>query len=131
LDAVTFVASVVVGVVFVVAGAAKVARGREWPQQARDLGAPAFVVPMVPWIELVVGAALVVQLFAPWPAIGASFVLIVFTALILGQLARGRHPQCACFGAWSAAPLGARHVARNAVLLAVALVAAIGAAISS
>jgi hypothetical protein len=49
--------------------------------------------------------------------------MVVFTVQILRQLRRGRHPMCACFGAWSAKPLGATHVARNVALMALALVA--------
>jgi uncharacterized membrane protein YphA (DoxX/SURF4 family) len=120
---VAVVASVVVGLVFVVAGAAKVAQGAKWPAQAAQLGAPSMLAPVVPWWEIVVGALLVVQLGAPWPAIAALATLLLFTALIVRLLARGEHPPCACFGGWSAAPLGRRHVVRNVVLLALAIVA--------
>lgn len=123
MHAVAVVASVVVGLVFVVAGAAKVAQGARWPAQAAQLGAPAVLAPVVPWWEIVVGALLVVQLGTPWPAIAASVTLVVFTLLIVRVLAAGEHPPCACFGGWSAAPLGRRHVARNVGLLVLAVVA--------
>ncbi|MEX0846142.1 MAG: MauE/DoxX family redox-associated membrane protein [Ilumatobacteraceae bacterium] len=116
-------ASVVLGLVFVVAGAAKVAQGVRWPAQAAQLGAPSAVAPVVPWWEIVVGALLVVQLGTPWPAIAALVTLVVFTALIGRVLARGEHPPCACFGGWGAAPLGRRHVVRNAALLVLAVLA--------
>jgi hypothetical protein len=57
-------------------------------------------------------------------ALVAFAILVVFTVQILRQLRRGHHPLCACFGAWSAKPLGATHVARNAALMALALAAA-------
>lgn len=123
MHTVAVVASVVVGLVFVVAGAAKIAQGARWPAQAAQLGAPAAVAPLVPWWEIVVGALLVVQLATPWPAIAALVTLVVFTALIGRVLARGEHPPCACFGGWSAAPVGRRHVARNVLLLALAVTA--------
>lgn len=124
MGAVGVVASVAIGLVFVVAGASKMARGRDWPAQARELGAPAWLTPFVPWWEMVVGALLIVDLVAPWPALAAALTLTIFTVLIVVNLRRGHHPQCACFGAWSTAPLGVRHVWRNAGFLALAVAAA-------
>jgi uncharacterized membrane protein YphA (DoxX/SURF4 family) len=120
-------AQVFLGGVFVVAGASKIARRREWPVQAADLGAPSWLAPLVPWWELVLGALLVVGLLAPWAAIFAAVTLVAFTVAIVVQLRRGRHPRCACFGAWSTAPLGARHVWRNAAFIGVAVVAVVAA----
>jgi hypothetical protein len=39
------------------------------------------------------------------------------------HLVAGRRPECACFGAWSAKPIGVGHVVRNGVLLALAVLA--------
>jgi uncharacterized membrane protein YphA (DoxX/SURF4 family) len=125
MDALGFFAEVVLGVIFVVAGASKVARGRGWPAQAAELGAPRPLALVVPWWEMVVGALLVVGSVSPFAALAALVTLVGFTAAIVVQLRRGRHPQCACFGAWSAAPLSARHVARNVGFIALAVVAAV------
>lgn len=122
-EVVGLVAEGALGLVFVVAGASKVARSREWPAQAADLGAPAWIAPVVPWWEMVVGALTLVGLASPWPALAALVTLAVFTALIAVQLRRGRHPQCACFGAWSTAPLGVRHLWRNAGFAVLAVLA--------
>jgi hypothetical protein len=81
------------------------------------LGAPAWIIPLVPWIEIVVGAALIAQFVQPWAALTALVMLVVFTVLIGVALSHGRHPPCACFGAWSAKPIGAGHLARNAGLI--------------
>jgi hypothetical protein len=116
-------ASILVGLMFVLAGASKLALGPAWPQQARGFGAPAWVVPVVPWVELVLGATLVVQVATPWPAVGAVAILLLFTALIGRHLLAGRRPECACFGAWSAKPIGVGHLVRNTVLLALAVLA--------
>ena len=116
-------ASVALGLVFLAAGATKVVRRHEWPAQAARLGAPASVIPLVPWWEIGVGAALVTGLVAPLPAIAAATTLLAFTVLLVGVLRRGEHPPCACFGAFSARPLGWGHVARNVVFLVLAIVA--------
>ena len=121
------VAAVALGVVFVVAGASKVVSRREWPAQAAQLGAPAVIAPLVPWWEIVVGALLVVDIAAPWPAVAAAATLVVFTALLIRLIARGEHPPCACFGGFSARPIGWGHVARNAVFLGLAVTAVVAA----
>lgn len=117
------IAGVVLGVAFLVAGGSKLAAGGTWPAQARELGAPAMVIPVVPWFELVLGGVLVVQLAPRSAAAVALAALVAFTLLIVRQLRQGRHPPCACFGAWSARPLGPGHVVRNVALMLVAVVA--------
>jgi uncharacterized membrane protein YphA (DoxX/SURF4 family) len=119
-------AAVMLGAAFLVAGGSKVAAGPAWAAQARELGAPGFVVPILPWVEIAVGAALITSVGQVVAAVVAAVLLLAFTALIVGRLAQGRHPPCACFGAWSATPIGWRHVARNAVLIALAVVVLAG-----
>ena len=125
MSLVSSIAAVLVGIAFVVAGGSKLAARDSWPSQARGLGAPSWTIPLVPWVELVIGALLVVQLFRRPLAIVASAMLMVFTVLIVRKLARGEHPPCACFGAWSASPVGWGHVGRNAALIALSVVAAL------
>jgi uncharacterized membrane protein YphA (DoxX/SURF4 family) len=124
VDAIHIVARVALGAVFVVAGSSKVAIGRVWPTQAAQLGVPRRLALIVPWFELVVGALVLVGIARPWPEIVALVTLVVFTAVVWRTLHRGERPPCACFGAWSASPLGWSHVARNvafAVLAGVSL----------
>ena len=59
---------------------------------------------------------------AAWPRQAAELGAPRPVALVL-RLAQGRRPPCACFGAWSATPIGWGHVARNAVFAAFAAVA--------
>ena len=123
MSAVAFVASVLVGLAFLVAGGSKLAAGPSWAAQASDLGAPTIAIPTLPWVELAIGAALVLQLTRPVAAIAAIVLLVAFTGLIGLRLSQGRRPACACFGAWSAKPIGASHLSRNGVLLALAVLA--------
>lgn len=111
------------GVVFLAAGGSKVAMGRRWPVQAAGLGVPSWFAPAVPWFELAVGALMVAGVAPPWPAVVALLALVAFTAAIGWHLAHGRRPACACFGAWSAAPIGPSHLARNGVFVALAIAA--------
>ena len=116
-------ASIVLGLVFLVSGGSKIAAGQAWPDQARGLGAPPLVVPVLPWLEIVLGAVLVMQLAPVLAAAVALAVLVAFTALILRRLSEGEHPPCACFGAWSTKPLGRGHVVRNVGVMALGVVA--------
>ena len=109
------------------AGASQIRMGKAWIAQGRELGAPPAVLPIVPWIEIVIGALLIAQLATAAVAIVALVVLQLFTLLLIVNLGRGHRPPCACFGAWSAKPLGWGHVARNAVFMVLAVLAYIGA----
>ncbi len=122
MSTVAVVASVALGLAFLVAGGSKLAAGDAWPAQAHGLGAPAIAIPTLPWIELAIGAALVFRLVPPWPAVAALALLVAFSALIGRRLAQGERPPCACFGAWSAKPIGPTHLLRNAGLAVLGLV---------
>ena len=115
-------AAVVLGIVLLVAGIAKRA-DRGWPQDAAALGTPAWAIPVLPWFEMLLGAVLVSGLARPAAAALAGVVLIAFTGLVVLNLARGRRPPCACFGASSRRPIGAGSLVRNLVLLALAVIA--------
>ena len=123
MEVVSLVASVLLGIAFVVAGASKLAAREAWPAQAIGLGAPFFVVPYVPWVEFAVGAMLIVQVAEPVPALVAILLLLLFSLLIAKRLSQGERPACACFGAWSAKPIGPEHLARNAGLLVLGVLA--------
>ena len=123
MAAVGLVASILLGFVFLVSGATKIAAGPAWPEQARGLGAPSFVVPVLPWFEIVLGAVLVMQVVPVLAAVTALVVLVLFTALIARRLAQGQHPPCACFGTLSTKPLGRGHVIRNVGFMALAVAA--------
>ena len=115
-------AAVVLGIVLLVAGIAKRA-DRRWPQDAAALGTPAWAIPVLPWFEVLLGAVLVSGLARPAAAALAGLVLLVFTGLLILNLARGRRPPCACFGASSRRPIGPGSLVRNLVLLALAVIA--------
>jgi len=120
------VASVLLGAVFVVSGVVKLSAPRQWRTQAADLGVPGAIAAVLPIVELVVGALLIAQLARRVAAIVAAVLLLAFTALLVMRLAQGRRPPCACFGALSSKPIGWGNIVRNAVLIVVAAVVAIG-----
>lgn len=112
-----------VGAVFVFAAVAKFFMGSNWLLQARDLGVPRVAMVFVPWIEFVVGVALLGRVAPGYSGAAAAMLLVAFTALIVSKLLRGQHPQCACFGRRSTKPIGWSNVTRNFVLIALIVVA--------
>jgi uncharacterized membrane protein YphA (DoxX/SURF4 family) len=123
VDTIATLAAVALGALFVLAGGSKLVAGSAWIAQARSMGAPHPIATTVPGVELVLGAALVTGLAMPLPALLAIGLLVAFSVLIARQLVDGRHPPCACFGAWSTRPLSESHLVRNVVLIVVALIA--------
>lgn len=115
------VLAALLGAVFVVSAVAKLIDLGRWRAHAGGLGAPRSIAVVLPWLELVVGATVAVDLLDPVPAVIALVMLVAFTAVIVANLRAGRRPPCACFGAWSAAPISWRDVARNAAFIALAV----------
>lgn len=111
-------ARLVVGVVFLAAGIAKLVAWERWLADAAGLGVRRRLAVVVPPAELGLGAAVVSGLWMPWSAVVAAGLLVCFTAVIVVNLASGRRPPCACFGAWSTASLSWWHVVRNLALMA-------------
>jgi hypothetical protein len=117
------VASVVLGVVMLVAGGSKLASG-SWPQQAANLHVDRRLAAVVPWIELVLGAGLITQLSPVVFAAGSIVLLGAFTVFLARLVSRGQRPPCACFGGRTPRPISWWSVARNIALIALALVIA-------
>src|SRR5918997_4659523 len=124
MDAATLFARLLLAAVFVVAGLAKLT-DREGSRRAiTDFGLPAsLAAPMgilLPLAELAVAAALIPTASAFWGAVGALALLLLFIAGIGANLARGRRPDCHCFGQIHSAPAGWSTLARNVVLAGLA-----------
>ena len=122
-EIIVWIFSALVGAVFVYAGVSKLAIGPDWKVQAGDLEVPRVVVPFVPWLEIAVGLLLIGRVISGVANVAALVMLVSFTAVIVGQLLRGKRPPCACFGRRSTRPIGWSDVTRNMVLITLILVA--------
>jgi hypothetical protein len=120
------VAGIVLGAALVWAGFAKLLAGPDWTRQAADLGVARELALPVPYVEIVLGALVAAHVVAPWPAVAALVLLIAYTVLLAVRLADGSRPPCACFGRRSTRPLGVWHLARNAALIGLAVLAVVG-----
>lgn len=118
------IGSLVMATVFATAGVAKLRDLSGSREAMQGFGvAASFVAPLgvtVPLAELVVAVALLVGPTRTWGALGALTLLAGFALAIAWNLARGRTPDCHCFGQLHSSPAGPRTLARNAALIAVA-----------
>ena len=116
---------VALAVVFAVAGLAKLADREGARRAARDFGTPASlagaVAVLLPLAELAVAALLLPASTAVWGALGALVLLGIFTVAIGAAMARGKAPDCHCFGQLHSEPAGWKALGRNGVLGALAL----------
>ena len=124
MNAALLVARLLLAGVFFVAGLTKLADRAGSKQGLIGFGVPsALAAPLgvvLPLAELAVAAALVPASTAWWGALGALVLLLVFVMGISYNLARGRKPDCHCFGQLHSAPAGWTTLLRNGVLAAVA-----------
>ena len=115
--------------VFAVAAVAKLADPATLRATLVRFGLPGPLAPaalLLPAAELAVTAALLSSQLAWFGSLAALGLLALFSAAIAVQLARGRRPECNCFGALHARPIGPATLVRNLALLgcATAVVAA-------
>jgi peroxiredoxin len=124
MAAALLMARLVLAAVFLLAGLAKLADLAGSRQTLREFGLPARLTApfgiLLPLAELAVAVALVPLGAAWWGGLGALALLLLFMAGIGVNLARGRTPDCRCFGQLHSAPIGWPTLARNGLLAAVA-----------
>jgi peroxiredoxin/uncharacterized membrane protein YphA (DoxX/SURF4 family) len=112
--------------VFAVAGIAKLSDLTGTRKTLADFGVPEFLARgsavLLPLLEMACAAALIPAFTAWWGATGVLAMLLLFTAAIGFNLARGRTPDCHCFGQLHSERIGWKTIARNAFLSAIAAV---------
>jgi peroxiredoxin/uncharacterized membrane protein YphA (DoxX/SURF4 family) len=117
-------ARLLLSIVFLVAGVAKLADLAGSRQAMRDFGVPGKLADLfgllLPLAELATAVALIVPVTAWWGAVAATALLLIFVAGIGYNLAQGRTPDCHCFGQLHSAPAGWSTLIRNLVLAGLA-----------
>src|SRR5438270_5390925 len=121
---VLLIVRLLLAVVFLVAGLAKLADLAGSRQALRDFGVPARLANpfgvLLPLAELAVVVALLLPISAWWGGLGSLILLLLFVAGIGYNLAQGRQPDCHCFGQLHSAPAGWPTLMRNVMLAALA-----------
>lgn len=121
-------APILLAVVLVVAGCAKIARPAQAGSAFEALSVPwwlghRWIVLAHPWLEIALGIGIV--LGAGWAvriaALGSVGLTSAYLALVAGTWRRGDDVDCDCFGSLMRGQVSARTVVRNAWLLLLAL----------
>ena len=107
-------------IVFVVAGVAKLFDLSDSRQAMRDFGLPATLAApaglLLPLVELTIAGLLLPATTAWWGALVALGLLLAFVGGIVYNMARGRTPNCHCFGQLHSQPIGWPTLLRNGAL---------------
>ncbi len=124
MDVLLLLARMILFAVFVVSGLSKLFDLVGSRQAMRDFGLPEPLANpaglTLPIAELVVAILLLPVATAAWGGLGALVLLLLFIAGMSYNLARGRRPDCHCFGQIHSAPIGRGTIIRNAVLALIA-----------
>ena len=124
MNIVLLLARVLLALIFIFSGLAKLIDPAGSRKAMRDFGVPAWLAPpfaiLLPLAELVLAGMLIFPVSAWWGALVALALLILFTGAVAYQLARGRTPGCNCFGQVSSKPIGGDTLVRNFIFLALA-----------
>src|SRR5437870_4671970 len=124
MDWLLLLARVVLGAVFLLAAVSKLADRQGSRHAVGDFGVPNWlrtpIALLLPFVELAVGVLLLSGAFTRLGVFAALALLILFTTAIAISLARGKTPDCHCFGQLHSAPVGSSTLIRNALLTALA-----------
>jgi len=124
MSLVLLLARVFLVAVFLTAGLAKLADLAGSRKALRDFGVPGVLAApfglLLPLGELAVAVALLPAISAWWAGVFALVLLLLFVAGIGYNLARGRTPDCHCFGQLHSAPVGWSTLVRNGLLAGIA-----------
>ncbi|MBQ90713.1 MAG: hypothetical protein CL441_04710 [Acidimicrobiaceae bacterium] len=125
-DPLVVLAAWLLACVFAVAAAVKLRDPLGTRRTLGDFGLPnpRLLARVLPATEATTALLLVVD-----PRVGgqcAVALLVAFTTLIVGRLMAGHRNACGCFGTWSKRPLSWQDLARNGILVALGVVAALG-----
>src|SRR5215203_6055127 len=120
----TLIARAVLAAVLFVAGFSKVADPAGSRDAMQQFGVPARLSPalarLTPALEVFAAVGLLIGA-AHWAALGSALLIFGFSGAIVANLARGKHPQCHCFGQLHSAPAGVPALIRNGALIGLAV----------
>src|SRR5277367_6554107 len=120
MSVVLLVVRLLLALVFALAGIAKLADPRGSRKSMLEFGVPAFLARPLAWLlpllELACAIALIPIATAWWAADGVLALVVLFIVGISISLARGRTPECHCFGQLHSSPAGPKTLVRNVVL---------------
>lgn len=117
------------GGIFVVAGALKIGHFDVFASEIAGFqllphGVIAPLAILLPFVEVVLGAYLILGLFTRYAAAFAALQLAIFSTAIASAVVRGISTSCGCFGPSDTSVTSWPEVARDAALVVIALLVA-------
>ncbi|MFZ1427413.1 MAG: MauE/DoxX family redox-associated membrane protein [Geminicoccaceae bacterium] len=110
-----------IAALFFVAGISKLANVRRTKESILQFGAPEWTAGgisiFIPTAEILVGLLLIFSNTALYGIIGVIVLLLLFSAAIAWNLAKGHKPNCNCFGQIKSTPINKMMLVKNAVML--------------
>ncbi len=124
MDALLLAARLILAAVFVVSGVSKLFDLSGSQSAMRSFGVPERFTRAggiaLPIVEILIAVLLIPAATAPWGALLALILLVVFVAGISYSLSRGRKFDCHCFGQLTTSEIGPPTLIRNAALAVLA-----------
>src|SRR3954462_8611070 len=125
MDALVLIIRLALAIVFAAAAFTKLRDISGTRNTVRNFGVPGVLAGvagiLLPLIEIAIAVFLLLPPTYWWSAIVVSGLLFLFSCAIGFQLARGRKPNCNCFGQVFARPIGFSTLVRNGVLWIMAM----------
>jgi uncharacterized membrane protein YphA (DoxX/SURF4 family) len=126
IDALVLVARVALGLVFAVAGGLKIGHFDLFASQIAgfELLPQPLIAPLallLPFVEVLLGAYLIIGLFTRAAGIVAAVQLAIFAGAIASAVVRGISASCGCFGPADRTQTSWPEVARDLALMLVAI----------
>jgi peroxiredoxin/uncharacterized membrane protein YphA (DoxX/SURF4 family) len=125
MDAISVCARLLLVVVFLASGVAKLVDRASLRRAFVAFGVPSKllgVAPLLPATELAIAILLVPDSSARWAGLAGLSLLLLLSAAVISNLAQGRRPPCHCFGNLSRAPISWRTLVRNGLLIGLAAI---------
>jgi thiol-disulfide isomerase/thioredoxin len=124
MSVILLLSRIALAVVFGLAGVTKIFDLKGSRTAMLDFGLPQWLAaPLgscLPFLELAVAGLLLPTETVWWGALGALVLLVAFVVGIAINMARGKRPDCHCFGQLHSAPVGPITLVRNGLLAALA-----------
>jgi uncharacterized membrane protein YphA (DoxX/SURF4 family) len=132
VNAAVLLLRLVLGGIFIVAGASKIGHAAEFAQQIAAFRllpqltiAPIAII--LPFLEVLLGGYLVIGLFTRIAGWVAAVLLLVFDGAIASAVLRGLSLSCGCFGPNDKSVTTWGEVARDAIFVVLAIIVALRA----
>jgi uncharacterized membrane protein YphA (DoxX/SURF4 family) len=132
VNVVVLILRIALGAIFIVAGGSKIGHAAYFAAQIAGFRIlPQVVIAPIalalPYLEVLLGAYLVIGLFTRQAAWIAALLLLIFDAAIASAVVRGMAIDCGCFGPSDATLTTWGEVGRDAIFVVLAVVVALRA----